>query len=81
MGDILSTFWDVQYRGGILSTVEGYHEYFRDYLECGGRYSVPWGYHNARGGYHKYREGVQYSGGKIFCYLSTPMVLNTPRYS
>ena len=23
------------------------------------------------GGYHEYREDVQYCGGKIFCYLST----------
>ena len=30
------------------------------------------GYHDARGGYHEYR------WEKIFCYLSTPMVLNTP---
>ena len=30
------------------------------------------GYHDARGGIMSTVEGVQYRGGKIFCYLSTP---------
>ena len=56
--------------GDILCTVGGNHD------KCGGILSivgcsVPWGYHDARGGYHEYR------GGKTFCYLSTPTVLNT----
>ena len=38
-------------------------------LEYRGGYSVPWGDHGGRGGYHEYR------GGKIFCYLRTPTVL------
>ena len=31
-----------------------------------------------RGGYHVYHWGVQYCGEKLFYYLSTPKVLNTP---
>ena len=42
-GDILSTV-------GVFSTVSGYHEYRGGYLEYRGGCSVPWGYHDARGG-------------------------------
>ena len=79
-GDIMSTVGGyleyrggVQYRGGISSVPWG----------C----SVPWGdIMSTVGGYLEYRggfmmhvgdimstvEGVQYRGGKVFCYLSTP---------
>ena len=30
------------------------------------------GYHDARGDIMSTVEGVQYRGGKVFCYLSTP---------
>ena len=36
VGVILSTVWDVQYHGGIMMRVEGYHDYR-------GGYSVLWG--------------------------------------
>ena len=56
LGDILSTMGDVQYReniminvGDILSTAVPWG----GYLEYHGGYSVPWGYHDARGGYHE----------------------------
>ena len=55
----------VQYRGNIMMHVGGYLEYHR-------------GYHDKFGGYLEYRGGVQYRGEKIFCYLSTLTVLNTP---
>ena len=71
-GVILSTVRDVQYRGGIMMHVGGYHEY------RGGISWVPWGdimstvggfmihvggYHDACGGYHEYRGGCSVPGG------------------
>ena len=56
------------------------------YLEYRGGCSVLWGNHDKCGGiminvgeYLEYSGGVQCYGGKIFCYLSTPTVLNTPQ--
>ena len=41
----------VHYRGDIMMHVGGYHDKCRGiYLEYGGRCSVPWGYHEYRGG-------------------------------
>ena len=60
-----------------MSTVEGYLEYRAGY-------SVPWKAIMMHvGGYHEYRGGVQYVPWEdtIFCYLSTPTVLNTPHGS
>ena len=63
----------LEYRGGcsvpwgdIMSTVGGY-------LEYRGGCSVPWGdiMMHVRD-IMSTVEGVQYRGGKIFCYLSTP---------
>ena len=52
---------------------------WEDISEYRGRCSVPWGVilstvgdTQYRGRYHEYR------GENIFCYMSTPMVLNTP---
>ena len=47
-GDILSTVGDVQYHGDILSTA-GDIQYHGDVLSTVG-VSVPWGYHEYRGG-------------------------------
>ena len=73
-GDILSIVGGVQYCGeyhdkcgnilstmgvGVFSTMGDIMSTKGDYLEYHGEY------HDAHG-------GVQYSGGKIFCYLSTP---------
>ena len=41
------------------------------YLEYHGGYSVLWGIHDARGGYHEYRKSVQYYGEYHLCNLST----------
>ena len=62
--DILSNVGGVQYR-------EGYHKYRGGYLEYRG------GYHDARGGYHEYHGVFSTMEERIFCYLSTPTVLNT----
>ena len=49
-----------------MSTVAGY-------LEYRGGCSVPWGKSRCMwGDIMSTVEGVQYRGGKIFCYLSTP---------
>ena len=65
VGDILSTVGVFSTVGDIMSTVGGYLEYH-------GGCSVPWGIHDARGDIMSTVEGVQYCGGKVFCYLSTP---------
>ena len=57
----------------MLSTVRGYHEYRGGYLEYHGGCSVSWGNIMMHvGDIMSTVEGVQYRGGKIFCYLSTP---------
>ena len=58
-GDILSTV-------GVFSTVGEYHEYHGGYLEYRG------GFMMHVGDIMSTAEGVQYRGGKVFCYLSTP---------
>ena len=65
--------------GDIMSTVGGYLEYRGDVQYCGG-------YHDARRGISwctsgdimSTVEGVQYRGGKVFCYLSTPQYWTPP---
>ena len=62
----------LEYRGG-CSVPWGYHEYRGGYLEHRGGCSVPWGNIMMHVGDIKSTvEGVQYRGGNIFCYLSTP---------
>ena len=55
-GDILSTVEGVQYRGGISSVPWGV------ILSTVGDVQYRGGYHDACGGYHEYRGGVQYRG-------------------
>ena len=75
----MSTVGGAQYRGGYLvyrGGVQyrgGYHEYRGGYLEYRGGCSVPWRDIMMHvGDIMSTVEGVQYRGGKIFCYLSTP---------
>ena len=58
VGDILSTVGVFSTVGDIMSTV-GVTQYLK---YCGG-YSVPWGYHDAHGGYHEYCEGCSVPWG------------------
>ena len=63
--------------GDIMINVRGYLEYRWGYLEYRGRY-------DARGGIYISTVGVGVFSTveeKIFCYLSTPTVLNTPHAS
>ena len=60
-----AVLWGVLSTAGVFIAVGGYLEYHGDVQYHGG-------YHDKCGGYLEYR------GDKIFCYLSTPMVLNTP---
>ena len=77
--------WGVQYRGGIHEYRGGIHEYRGGYLEYHGGVQYRGGYHDkcgdilstvgvfsTVGDIMSTVEGVQYRGGKIFCYLSTP---------
>ena len=65
-GDILSTVGVFSTVGDIMSTLGGY-------LEYRGGCSVPWGDIMMHvGDIMSTVEGVQYRGGKVFCYLSTP---------
>ena len=66
VGDILSTVEGVQYHGGV-QYLGGHHEYHGSYLEYRGVISwCTWG-----------GDIMSTVGDKIFCYLSTPTVLNT----
>ena len=56
---------------GFLEYRGGHHEYLGGYLE------YREGHHDARGDIMS-TVGVLSTWGKIFYYLSTPMVLNTP---
>ena len=64
-GDILSTVGVFSTVGDIMSTVGVILSTVGDVQYCGG-------YHDARGDIMSTVEGVQYRGGKIFCYVSTP---------
>ena len=67
VGDILSTVGVFSTVGDIMSTVGVMLSAVADT--------------HYRGGYHEYREVFSTVGENIFCYLSTPTVLNTPQYS
>ena len=60
-----STVGGVQYHGG-------YHEYRGGYLEYCGVFSTVGDIMINVGDIMSTMEGVQYRGGEIFCYLSTP---------
>ena len=58
---------------GVFSTVRGYHDAYG-----GGVILSTVGDTQYRGGYHDARGDIMSTVGKIFCYLSTPRVINTP---
>ena len=69
VGGYLEYCWGVQYRGGYHDKCEGYLEYRGGYLEYRGGYlEYRGGYHDARGDIMSTVEGVQYRGGKVFCF-------------
>ena len=53
----------VQYRWGVLTTVEDIMSTVGGYLEYRGGVQYRGGYHDKCGGYLEYRGGVQYCGG------------------
>ena len=66
LSTLFSTVEDITSTVGVILSTMGDTQYH------GGYHDAHREYHDARGGYHVYH------GGKIFCYLSTPTVLNTP---
>ena len=93
MGGIMMHVWGyLEYRGG-CSVLWGYHYKCRVYLGYLGVFSTVGDIMSTLGlilsamgilstvGDIISTMGCSVPWGKIFCYLSTPMVLNTPRYS